>query len=153
MGKENVYVWNEQICTKRKMQDAYSAKTARRLYAQFSKSCASEASVRERSRHYRVRNTCRGLGSNCDFGDNHIPSKIGRIVGGYFRWNKQLIASVCGQSSVEYAVVLGAILCIVVVLGALSSVVSDGVFIQHAIAAASHNVQGSVGGAIDVFCF
>ncbi len=74
-------------------------------------------------------------------------------MGGYFRRNKQLIASVRGQSSVEYAVVLGAILCIVVVLGALSSVVSDGVFIQHSIAAASHNVQGSVGGAIDVFCF
>lgn len=53
----------------------------------------------------------------------------------------------------EYAVVLGAIMCIVVALGALGNAASDGQFVQHAIMAASHNIQDSAGGAIDVFCF
>ena len=53
----------------------------------------------------------------------------------------------------EYTVVLGALLCVVAGLGALASAVGDGVLVQHAIAAASHHVEGSVGGAIDAFCY
>lgn len=74
-------------------------------------------------------------------------------MGGHLERHKQLVAGTAGQSTVEYAVVLGALVCIVVALGALSSAVSDGVLVQHAITAASHNVEGSAGGAVDVFCY
>ncbi len=74
-------------------------------------------------------------------------------MGSHIERYKQLIGSARGQSTVEYAVVLGALLCVVAGLGALASAVGDGVLAQHAIAAASHHVEGSVGGAIDAFCY
>lgn len=49
--------------------------------------------------------------------------------------------------------VMGALLCVVIALGALSQVVRDGAFVDHAVMAASHNVQDSLGGATDVFCY
>lgn len=57
------------------------------------------------------------------------------------------------QSTVEYAIVMAAGLSIIVALGLLANSVGDGVFIQHAVAAASHNVSVFIGGVVDVFSF
>lgn len=48
---------------------------------------------------------------------------------------------------------LGALLCVVVALGALAQAIESGLFVQHAVMAASHHVQGAGGGIVDVFCF
>lgn len=58
-----------------------------------------------------------------------------------------------GQSTIEYAIVLGASLCIIVAAGALVDLISDGTLSRHIVSAASHNIQGSAGGMVDVFCF
>ncbi|WP_165172013.1 hypothetical protein [Adlercreutzia sp. ZJ242] len=58
-----------------------------------------------------------------------------------------------GQSTVEYAIVLGALLCVVVALGALHQALDAGVFVEHALSAASHHVQMSVGWMADVFVY
>ncbi len=58
-----------------------------------------------------------------------------------------------GQSTVEYAVVMAASLAVVVTLGMLWDAVDGGMFVQHAVASASHNVQGAIGGMADVFCY
>jgi hypothetical protein len=58
-----------------------------------------------------------------------------------------------GQSTVEYAIVCAALLCVVVALGALMNVVRDGVFVEHAKTSASHSVEDSAGGFTDVFSY
>lgn len=49
--------------------------------------------------------------------------------------------------------VLGALLCVVVGLGALWRVLDAGMFVEHALAAASHHAQASLGWVADVFCY
>lgn len=59
-----------------------------------------------------------------------------------------------GQSTVEYVVVLAAFLALVVGLGAMSHLLSDGVVADHALFSASHCVSGETQGALlDVFSF
>ncbi len=58
-----------------------------------------------------------------------------------------------GQSTVEYAMVLAASLAVVVGLGMLWGAVDGGMFVQHAVASASHNIQGMAGSVADVFCY
>ena len=59
-----------------------------------------------------------------------------------------------GQSKVEYVVVLAALLAVVVGLGALVHLFSDGTIANHAVFSASHHVGGDfLGAALDVFTF
>jgi uncharacterized protein (UPF0333 family) len=58
-----------------------------------------------------------------------------------------------GQSSVEYAIVLSALLCVLVGIGALMGVLDEGVFVHHAVTSASHCLQSSLTGITDLFCF
>lgn len=58
-----------------------------------------------------------------------------------------------GQSTVEAAVVMAAGLAIVVAIGALANAVEDGMFVEHAVLAASHSLDGMLGGAADVFSY
>ena len=58
-----------------------------------------------------------------------------------------------GQSTVEYAVILGVFMVIVVGLGALLQVMDAGTFIDHALSAASHHLQLSAAGVVDVFAY
>lgn len=59
-----------------------------------------------------------------------------------------------GQSTVEYVVVLAALLAVVVGLGALVHLFSDGTVTNHAVFSASHHVGGdSLGAVLDVFTF
>lgn len=71
-------------------------------------------------------------------------------------WRKALTSASAderGQSTVEYAVIAAAFIAIVVALGALSNALDEGMFVRHAIAAASHNVESGIGGVVDAFCF
>lgn len=78
----------------------------------------------------------------------------GRIADAHFRRVLMGLASdERGQSTVEYAVVMAASLTVVVALGLLWNAVDGGMFVQHAVASASHNVQGAAGGVTDVFCY
>ena len=59
-----------------------------------------------------------------------------------------------GQSTVEYVVVLAALLAVVVGLGALVHLFSNGTVANHAVFSASHHVGGdSLGAVLDVFTF
>lgn len=58
-----------------------------------------------------------------------------------------------GQSTVEYAVILGAFVVAVAGLGALLQVMDAGVLIDHALTAASHHLRASAAGAVDVFAY
>ena len=59
-----------------------------------------------------------------------------------------------GQATVEYVVVLAALLAVVVGLGALSGLFRDGVVVDHALLSASHPVAGEAAGMVlDVFAF
>ena len=53
----------------------------------------------------------------------------------------------------EYAVVMAAMLCVIAAIGMLGNAIDGGLFVRHAIASASHCLQDSLGGVIDVFCF
>lgn len=58
----------------------------------------------------------------------------------------------CGQGTVEFAVVTAAFLCIVIALFVLWDRADSGMFIEHALGAASHHVQEAFLGIVgDVF--
>lgn len=54
---------------------------------------------------------------------------------------------------VEYVAVLFGILCVVAGLGALQSAFGSGLVTEHALAAASHHVQGGLGGLLDALAY
>lgn len=59
-----------------------------------------------------------------------------------------------GQSTVEYAVVLAALLAIVLGLGALARLFTSASVVNHAIFSASHHVGGDmVAAVLDIFAF
>jgi hypothetical protein len=111
-----------------------------------------EKNVRKRSGHNGVRNIGWGFGCDCNFGNHCISSKITGVVGRHFVRHKQLIGQ-SGQGTVEYAIVFCAVICVIAAVGTLSSSLQDGLFVEHAISAASHNVQSGVGGVSDVFSY
>lgn len=63
------------------------------------------------------------------------------------------VRGVSGQGTVEFAVVTAAILSIVIALGVLWRAFEGGLFVEHAVASASHHVQGALGAVADVFMF
>lgn len=58
-----------------------------------------------------------------------------------------------GQSTVEFAIVLGALLSILIALGLFNSLFSDGKIFDHVVVSASHNISQAVQGIVDVFAF
>ena len=59
-----------------------------------------------------------------------------------------------GQATVEFAIVFAAFVAIVVALAALWHVAGDGLLVQHALASASHHVQGVMPAYVsDVFLY
>lgn len=58
-----------------------------------------------------------------------------------------------GQSTVEFVIVLGALISILIALGLLKGLFSDGKIFDHVIGSASHNVSQAVQGIVDVFVF
>lgn len=69
------------------------------------------------------------------------------------RRHKQLVGDVSGQSTVEYALVTGALLVVVVGLWAVRELFFQGVDASHVLAAASHHVTGAWGWVCDVLAF
>ena len=59
-----------------------------------------------------------------------------------------------GQGTVEYAVVLAGVLCMVVALGVLAKAMGEGLFVEHALMSASHHLQlAALRSVADVFAF
>lgn len=58
-----------------------------------------------------------------------------------------------GQSTVEFAIVLGALISILIALGLFNGLFSDGKIFDHVIVSASHNISQAVQGVVDVFAF
>lgn len=53
----------------------------------------------------------------------------------------------------EYALLLAAFLTVVMGLGLLMRALDSGLFVEHALASASHHVQASMGWVCDVFSY
>ena len=59
-----------------------------------------------------------------------------------------------GQGTVEFALVTAGLLAVIVACGALWRSFEGGLFVEHALTAASHHVQGVAPGAVaDVFLY
>ena len=59
-----------------------------------------------------------------------------------------------GQGTVEFALVAAAFLSLAIGLGALASALQDGLLLEHALASASHQVQGGSAGTLaDLFLY
>ena len=114
---------------------------------------ASEALRRERSRHHRICDLGRRACGDCDYRDHCFQAKAARALGCDIQWDKRLIADERGQSTVEYAIVFSALLCVLAGIGALMGVLDGGVFVHHAVTSASHCVQSSLTGLTDTLCF
>lgn len=137
---------------------------------------ASQTGVRAGAGDDRVRDFGGRFSGNRHSCDNSVPPQTRRTLERHRKWNQQLVENGFltrgkfatahfrralkgladdqrGQSTVEYALVFAAGLAIVVAVGALSHVVGDGTFVEHAVTAASHNLGGVLGGAADVFSY
>lgn len=68
-------------------------------------------------------------------------------------WHQRSLADERGQGTVEYAVVTAAFVCVVVAGAALWRALSEGLFVDHALLAASHHVAGALTWATDVFSY
>ncbi len=65
-----------------------------------------------------------------------------------------LLTNERGQGTVEYALVMAGILCVVIGLGALWDMLGGGILVEHALMSASHHVQAVTPGAVaDVFMY
>lgn len=72
----------------------------------------------------------------------------------YQRSLRKLRAARLGQSTVEFAVVTAALMCVATGLCALWNLLGAGAFVDHALLSASHHVQAATGFALaDVFMF
>lgn len=59
-----------------------------------------------------------------------------------------------GQGSLEFALVCGAFLSIVIALGVLWQALQGGLFVDHALASSSHHLQSVLAGVVgDVFLY
>ncbi len=112
-----------------------------------------EAIRRMRPRNHRICDLGRRACGDCDYRDHCFQAKAARALGCDIQWDKRLIADERGQSTVEYAIVFSALLCVLAGIGALMGVLDGGVFVHHAVTSASHCVQSSLTGLTDTLCF
>lgn len=112
-----------------------------------------EAIRRTRPRNHRICDLGRSACGDCDYRDHCLQAKAARALGCDIQWDKRLIADERGQSTVEYAIVFSALLCVLAGIGALMGVLDGGVFVHHAVTSASHCVQSSLTGLTDTLCF
>lgn len=82
---------------------------------------------------------------HCRNSHSSVSSQDTRALDGDCRWHQRSLAALggCkGQSTVEYALIMGAFLALVISLAALWHLFGEGTPVQHALAAASHHVSG-----------
>lgn len=72
---------------------------------------------------------------------------------GNYRGHQRTLEDDVGQTTVEYAVVTAAFMAMVVAAGALWKGLSQGMFVDHALAAASHHIHGFIGWVVDIFSY
>lgn len=58
-----------------------------------------------------------------------------------------------GQGTVEFAIVFGALISILIGIGTLSNIFSDGKLFEHILSSASHNITQAAEGVVDVFVY
>lgn len=114
---------------------------------------ASEDAAAQWTRHNGVRHPCRGFGGFGHSCHHSFSPQIGGALDRDSRWYKQFVADTSGQSTVEYALVTGALLVVVVGLWAIRELFFQDVSAQHVLASASHHVSGAWGWVCDVLAF
>lgn len=70
-----------------------------------------------------------------------------------YRGYQRTLEDDAGQTTVEYAVVTAAFMAMVVAAGTLWKGLSQGMFVDHALAAASHHIHGFIGWVVDIFSY
>lgn len=106
--------------------------------------CAPASPVDSRSRDDRIRHPRRRARGHRDSGNHGLQAQTAGIVERHRGWHQRLIRRVAGakgQATVEFAVVAAAFLVATAALMALWRVLGDGLFIEHALAVASHHLQ------------
>lgn len=101
-------------------------------------SCRSQG-----TRHDRIRNSCWSARGDCDNRNRSFSPQTSRTLGRhcdeYANPLRQLDDS--GQSTVEYAIVVGGLITLIVGLGALWQGFDGSLFAVHITASASHNIS------------
>lgn len=106
-----------------------------------------------RSGDYRVCHFGRRARGHRHFGYHGVSAQDPRTLGRYFGGDHGALSDQRGQGTVEYALVMAAFAAMIFALGCLWRQMETGLFIQHALASASHSIQASVGWVVDVFGF
>lgn len=114
---------------------------------------AREACVLARSGNDGIRHPGRRFGGYRHFGHFGFPSQAAGALGRNSERDQRFVADDSGQATVEYVVILAGVLCVLAGLGALGNAFESGLVMEHILAAASHHVQGSAGGLLDVFAY
>lgn len=112
-----------------------------------------QAPLQERPRNNRVCDLGRSSCCDCNYCDHCLQAKITRALEFDSDGYQQFIKNVKGQSTVEYAVIVSALIGIVLALGMVGSAIKGGLFTEHALSAASHCVTSSISGIIDALCY
>lgn len=115
--------------------------------------CESQNSVFSGSGDDGVCNPRRRFGRHSHLGHIRIPPTSPGALDGYRGRHKQLVGDQCGQATVEYVVLLAGFACVAWGLGALWRVLESGLVVDHALLAASHQVQTTAMGLVDAFVF
>lgn len=124
-----------------------------------------EIKMQKSTRNNRICNFGWRLGCDCNFSNSNFSSKVARVVGCNNKWDEftlenekrcnvlKKVASKKAQSTVEFAIIFLVLVGIVVALSVIFKKIDAGLFLDHAILAASHNVEQAIGGWCDVFVF
>ena len=100
-----------------------------------------------------VRDSRRRFGCHSNFGDIGVQAKVARALGFHCERYQQLVRDECGQGTVEYAVVLFAVLSVLAALAAVSQLWETGLVMEHVLQSASHHVGASISGFVDAFVY
>lgn len=74
-------------------------------------------------------------------------------MGSHCERHQWSLVSEAGQGTVEYALVTAAFVCVLVAGAAFWRALSGGLFVDHALLAASHHVAGALTWVADVFSY
>lgn len=100
-----------------------------------------------------VRDSCGRVGGYRHFGHRRFSSEVARALDRHCGWHQWPVGE-RGQGTVEFVLMLGSVLVLVVGLASLWRMAGDGVLLAHAVSSASHNLQLSHPGVIaDVFAY
>ena len=118
---------------------------------------ACDDEIAGRSRYDRVCNFGRGIGRNCHSRNYSLPASFAGALERYCRrhqWIVERIRSEEGQSTVEFAVVTAGFLSATLALSVMWRVLGGATLVEHAVAVASHHVQGVAAATlVDIFLY